>query len=544
MKNQVNPLTVLLFISAVFIVLAAVSLFFPPEGIKISDDFRFRFPNLESVLQTDIPEYADISHLTERYRPDEEFAGGEWTGRDTVVDTVRDTAGPDAGPEMDEGLLQPASEAEKKAEVNDVTGDGRPASANGEHAMTDTEPAPPGEEPVPADEGRLREVIFPLELPDGEIKVLDPFFSHLHNAGEGGGAMRIIHYGDSQIENNRITSALRNRMQARFGGGGTGMFPVISPAPHNASVRVMTGGNWVRYTPLERARESREDFRYGLLMSFCSLEPVTGGNTEGAFTLRPTGLGPARSREMEMLTVFTGFNSSPFTVELLSGEQRIDADLIFPSDSLVFARWLLPNGSAEYTVRFAGRGSLPVFSVSVDNYLGVGIDNVPMRGSSGLEFSRSSREPMAKMMELLNVRLLILQFGVNVVPDIADDYTWYENSLVRQLNYLKSLSHDISIIVIGVSDMSLTRPGGYYESFPNIGLIRDAQRRAAFRSGAAFWDLYGAMGGRNSMPSWVNADPPLGQADHVHFTFRGSALIGDLLYDAIMQGYERWLESN
>ncbi|TVR71487.1 MAG: hypothetical protein EA408_09075 [Marinilabiliales bacterium] len=521
MKNQVNPLTVLLFISAVLIVLAAISLFFPPEGIKISDDFRIRFPSLNSVLQPDVPEYADISHLTERYRPDEEFTGEERTVRDTTI----------PGTES----VPPGKEPDPRSE--------EPSPPSIEFEPHSEEPVPAEEEPAPADEGSLREVIFPLELPDDEFKVLDPFFGQLHNAGEGGGALRIIHYGDSQIENNRITSAFRNRMQARFGGGGTGMFPVISPAPHNASVRVVTGGNWVRYTPLERARESRETFRYGLLMSFCSLEPATEGNTEGAFTLRPTGMGPARSREMEMLTVFTGFNSSPFTVELLSGEQRIDADLIFPSDSLMFARWPLPHGSAEYTVRFAGRGSLPVFSVSIDNYRGVGIDNVPMRGSSGLEFSRSSREPMAKMMELLNVRLLILQFGVNIVPDIADDYTWYENSLVRQINYLKSLSHDISIIVIGVSDMSRTGPGGYYESFPNIGLIRDAQRRAAFRSGAAFWDLYGAMGGKNSMPSWVNADPPLGQADHIHFTFRGSALIGDLLYDALMYQYEAWLEN-
>jgi hypothetical protein len=41
-------------------------------------------------------------------------------------------------------------------------------------------------------------------------------------------------------------------------------------------------------------------------------------------------------------------------------------------------------------------------------------------------------------------------------------------------------------------------------------------KKAAFKSGAAFWDMYKAMGGENSMPSWVFAEPA-GIERFVHF---------------------------
>ena len=57
-----------------------------------------------------------------------------------------------------------------------------------------------------------------------------------------------------------------------------------------------------------------------------------------------------------------------------------------------------------------------------------------------------------------------------------------------------------------------------YVSYPNIEKVRDALKQASFSAGAAYWDMFEAMGGRNSMPSWVFAQPPLASTDFVHFT--------------------------
>jgi lysophospholipase L1-like esterase len=57
------------------------------------------------------------------------------------------------------------------------------------------------------------------------------------------------------------------------------------------------------------------------------------------------------------------------------------------------------------------------------------------------------------------------------------------------------------------------------------------------KTGCAFWDLYQAMGGKNSMVQWVNATPSLAEKDFTHFNFRGARIIGEMLYNAIIKEY-------
>ena len=47
--------------------------------------------------------------------------------------------------------------------------------------------------------------------------------------------VRILHYGDSQLEGDRITDYFRNKMQRRFGGKGPGILLPNEPA---ASARI------------------------------------------------------------------------------------------------------------------------------------------------------------------------------------------------------------------------------------------------------------------------------------------------------------------
>jgi hypothetical protein len=489
MKKGVKPFDVLLVLFSTLIILAFISLVFPPGGIRLVGDLFLYFPAPEKVVYRESPGYTDITPLL--------------TGYHETVDSL------------------PASDKDEiQVELSDTV-------------VQDA-----------ADEGKIRRLIFPLQFPAGNDSVLYPFFRELDKAERQDNFMRILHYGDSQIENNRITSALRNRFQNRFGGSGTGMFPVLSPVPHNASFDVIAEGNWERYTITSRGKRSALHNRYGLLMSYSSLVPVTGNEVSGSITIRPTGAGHTRAGRMEALGLYLGYNTKPFLLELSSGGKTIDAELFFPSDSPGSIRWTLPGPPASgYTLSFEGDASPEIYSIFIDGSEGVAVDNIPMRGSSGLEFTATDPGVMRKMVEDLNVRLIILQFGVNVVPNVVSDYGYYENALLRQLLHLKSVNPGLCVIVVGVSDMSARKPGGQLQSFPNIELIRDAQRNAAFRAGFPFWDLYSAMGGKNSMPSWVMADPPLGQSDYTHFTFRGSALVGDLLYNAITNEYENFLRT-
>lgn len=85
---------------------------------------------------------------------------------------------------------------------------------------------------------------------------------------------------------------------------------------------------------------------------------------------------------------------------------------------------------------------------------------------------------------------------------------------------------------------------GTFESWPNIEKIRNAQRRAAFRAGCAFWDMYAAMGGNNSMPGWVNAEPQLARSDYTHFTYKGSKVIAEMFTNALIKEYKTFIQNH
>jgi hypothetical protein len=160
-----------------------------------------------------------------------------------------------------------------------------------------------------------------------------------------------------------------------------------------------------------------------------------------------------------------------------------------------------------------------------------------------LVFTSVSENLLQAIYQNLNAKLSILQFGGNVAPTMKDNYNFYQQSFYNQLVKLKKLIPGISIIVIGIADMSVKEKDKYV-SYPNVTLIRDALKKATFKAKCTFWDTYEAMGGKNSMPSWVFADPPLAEKDFIHFTVEGSGIIAQMFYQALMFEYNEYFREN
>jgi lysophospholipase L1-like esterase len=138
---------------------------------------------------------------------------------------------------------------------------------------------------------------------------------------------------------------------------------------------------------------------------------------------------------------------------------------------------------------------------------------------------------------------VILQFGGNSVPYIdtkkrAQKFGSYFGSNLR---YLKALLPQSSFIVIGPSDMS-TKIKGKFVTYPMLETIRNEVQKATQQEGIAYYDMYEVMGGKNSMPNWVTAEPPLAGPDYVHFTTRGAKKMAASFYTALMKDYKLYLE--
>lgn len=177
----------------------------------------------------------------------------------------------------------------------------------------------------------------------------------------------------------------------------------------------------------------------------------------------------------------------------------------------------------EILINFKGKDSPDVYALSLEGNTGVVMDNIPLRGSSGTIFTKLDRTLMANAFAHLSPDLIILQFGGNVMPYIKSEKECedYGNWFKSQINFIKRNNPKAAIMVIGPSDMSIKEKTTYV-TYPMLEGVRDALKDAALSTDCIFWDMYEVMGGKNSMPDWVNAEPPLAASDYTHFTPKGA----------------------
>ena len=82
--------------------------------------------------------------------------------------------------------------------------------------------------------------------------------------------------------------------------------------------------------------------------------------------------------------------------------------------------------------------------------------------------------------------------------------------------------------------------GTTFATYPLLSEVRNALKQHTFSEGGAFWDMYEAMGGENTMPKWAEETPPLASKDYIHFTSKGAKKIAELFYAALKEDYDAY----
>lgn len=433
-----------------------------------------------------------------------------------------------------------------------------------------------------------------IQYPDASDVALTAFFESLYLTEKTGKPLHIIHYGDSQLEGDRISDYLRNKLQLIFGGYGPGVIlpkdisrsrisVLQSESPDCVKYSIYgknerlkdglygIGGSTYRFTGSGRRRigtdtliekvyikvsvkefvntagddstgEAKEDFVMKEVIDSNKFyydttyqhqyETTSGGKSWVRFNAARSSY--PRVRKFNQIKILYGSREPlPVVAKLDDSSQNLTLPAAWPLGVKTLHPGMLQKG-VEFNLSGSAEANFYGFVLESDS--GIQVDNFPMRGSSGTGFEMISPSLLAAQAKALNARLIIMQYGINVVPNPQKSYAYYQRLFHAQLAALKKALPDVSILVVGPSDMS-TRIDGEYASYPNIPLIRDAMKNAAFANGCAFWDLYEAMGGQNSMVSWVNGNPPLAGKDFTHFTGKGAQYVGEMMYDAIIRSY-------
>lgn len=371
-------------------------------------------------------------------------------------------------------------------------------------------------------------------------------FSTLDNIAAKKQKISMLHYGDSQIEGDRMTSFIRNKLQTQFGGYGPGLIPAIN-VYNTFTFKQSYSENFERYTAFG-GKKLNQGY-YGAMVSVGRFTPDYSGDTtvlldtltvkSGWIEFSPSKSAYARARTFNTVKMF--YNQCLVPVKLtvyqegkLIHEEDLIPDSLSHSITLQFEE--TPN-SLRY--EFSGKISPNISGFSLEGDYGVQVSNIAMRGSSGTQFSGLKSEPLQKMYKELDNHLIIMQFGGNSIPFFKDSagVESYARRFKRQIKTMQRLNPNAMVVVIGPSDMS-TLVETIYETYPLLPYCVERMMLESMDAGAAYWNLYAAMGGQNSMPSWV--DKGLAGKDYIHFSNGGAKVASKLFYDAFISEYVKW----
>lgn len=376
-----------------------------------------------------------------------------------------------------------------------------------------------------------------IAFPDNDPAWMDPVFEALCQAKRY--PIRVIHYGDSQIEIDRMTSELRHQFQSEFGGFGVGMVPAIQSVATNA-IRQSCNRELTRYI-VYAPNQKLKSGEYGPM----GQTAVLSGSATFSFSklnIRGTKKGTKSFGQIGIL--YEPHNNDHGKEGILATGVIKAGGEEYPfalKDGKTFCCIDLPDSTTKATVTINGHALIHGFLLD-GNGRGVNVDNVPMRGCSGTVFTQIASSSLSTYFGRFNVPLIIMQYGGNSMPYLKPGKSAHEfcQGLRRQFKAFKRISPNSRILFVGPSDMS-TSVKGKLQTYPSLPIIVDSIRAVCLENDVAFWDLYSAMGGWNSMLKWVHANPQLAGGDYIHFTTIGAERAGKMLTNSIASAYEYYL---
>lgn len=357
-----------------------------------------------------------------------------------------------------------------------------------------------------------------------------------------GGTCRVLHYGDSQLEGDRISGYLRNRLQSVYGGSGPGFIPIKQVYEHSAA-EVIAGDNWLRFASFDPTQKKIQGNDYGLYASFSRFTPFDHHSVDSLtlqslpevsaeIIIRPSKAAYAGFRRYNRIGLHYGNLSEPLKISVKSGGGLTDESWLIPDKSYHCFEILSNNTPSEVTITLEGKVSPDFYGLTLDGNSGISLDNIAMRGASGTVFSSLNPETFSRMARKLQAKLVIFQYGGNTVPYAEDSASVrnYGRYIAGNIRWVLKRIPEAKVIFIGPADMS-TMINGKMQTYPLLPYLDQTLKETCNDNGWAYWSAYEAMGGENSMVYWV--EQGLAANDYTHFSPRGTRIISELFFTAL-----------
>ena len=365
---------------------------------------------------------------------------------------------------------------------------------------------------------------------------LAPFRLALERAQRGEGQARIVYYGASHVASDLYTGVLRKKLATIGGNAGPGF--------------VLPARPWKYYRNEGVSVDKSRGLRTRRIMAKTPLPDAYGlaGVAFDSFTGRPASasfsLSAAAKEPMAMELFFMQRPHAGSLDVLIDGRKAAHVSTSGGKRGAGYATVELPEGALHVELRMVGDGPVRIFGASLEKLgPGVVLDTLGIPGSRAKYQLLWEDELYREHLAHRRPDLVVLAYGTNESGDDSP-MEQYESELRQVVKRIREVTPAAACLLVGPSDRpmrlpsdALTEHGERFAHRPRTAQIIDAQRRVANELGCGFFDVVEFMGGPLSMVRWVRSSPALGTPDHVHFTRAGYDRMGEVLFEALLEGF-------
>ncbi len=359
-----------------------------------------------------------------------------------------------------------------------------------------------------------------LQYPGGRSPEMEVFYRKLDTLLSTGGAdVRILHVGGSHVQGGSWSDRLRrNFLSLRYGlDGGRGLVFPFSIASTNTPQGYSSSyaGRWESATCLKPG-----DLQLGVTgMAAVALDTTA----RAMIDLLP--------KDPQILQQRYTFNK----VDIIGSGDMEPVLLLGPKDTLFgvagrnICHFDLPHYTDWLQLAFKGKGSYTLRGIYLDKpgggftYVEAGVNGASTRSWAQCDLWEQD-------LHRVHPDLVLFSIGINDIQGNEFDAHRFKAHYRTLIKQVRRVNPRCAILFTGINDSWRKRNPN-----PLTPEVEEAFRELAKEYKAVFWDWYEVMGGMGSMATWQEAG--LSQGDKVHCTPTGYRLVGDLLFDAILDDY-------
>lgn len=339
--------------------------------------------------------------------------------------------------------------------------------------------------------------------------------------------VRIAYFGDSFIEGDILTSALRELLQQEYGGRGVGWTDIQSSVAGFRTTVLELSQGWNEHNVVGANSSGFDMSAQGISGRYYTPNAGAYIDLRGQKRVYAEHLDTVQ-RATLYFTPAPGLKLA-CSVNGETYEPMYEAPDSVSPDTVEAVTVKGKIGRIRVTVDGDGR----FYGMALESWRGISLDCFPMRGSVGWHIGTVPENILRQFARLRQYDLIVMHFGLNMASPSVKTYVPYQNRFKQCIELYKRIFPKASFLLVSMNDRDVRGADGQFHTMDGVLQLVEAQRQMAEDEDIAFWNLQKAMGGEGSMARLQQEGKA--NRDYTHINFRGGEVLGKLFFDFLQE---------